>query len=344
MYKPVVAVTSGDAAGIGPEITLKAILSEEVQALSRMIAVGDPRILRKAAEASGVEASIRPVGRVSSADFRPGVVNVIKVDGPDLEGLQPGAPQAASGEASYRYIEAAVGLALSNQVDAIATAPISKEALRMAGHEFPGHTELLAHLTGAERYLMMLVAGSCRVALATIHHALSEVPRILTTERVENAVTLADSAGRMFGVERPRIGVAGLNPHAGEGGLFGDEEARIIAPAVQALQRLHIDVTGPYPPDTVFYRAFRKGEFDIVVAMYHDQGCIPFKLVGFETGVNVTIGLPIVRTSVDHGTAYDLAASKPGSADPRSMIEAVKMASTMALSRRAWAARGGSWR
>jgi 4-hydroxythreonine-4-phosphate dehydrogenase len=246
-----------------------------------------------------------------------------------LNSFQKGMPTAEGGRASAEYIRKAVELAVNKQVDAVVTAPISKEALKMAGMNWPGHTEMIAELTGTKDYAMMLAGGPLRVILVTIHTALRNVPDLVTKEKVLKTIRLAKKACSMLGIGHPRIAVAGLNPHAGEAGIFGDEETREIVPAIEAAAREGISATGPFPPDTVFHKAY-KGEVDIVVCMYHDQGLVPLKMIAFDKGVNVTIGLPIIRTSPDHGTAYDIAWSgSTGKADPSSMIEALKLASHM---------------
>ena len=253
-----------------------------------------------------------------------------------------GKPQAMAGKASVEYIKKAMELALKGEIHAIATAPISKEAINMAGYNYAGHTELLAHLTCTKDYAMMLIAGSLRVIHVTTHVPFSEVSKLIRKDRVYRTIKLAYDAMRRLGIQNPRIAVAGLNPHSGEGGLFGREEIDEIIPAVELARREGLNVTGPIPADTVFVRA-RGGEFDIVVAMYHDQGHIPIKLLGLEWdeskkrwtsvgGVNVTVGLPIIRTSVDHGTAYGKAGRKEGTANPQSLIEAIKMAAGFAKS------------
>ena len=334
LQAPIIAVTMGDAAGIGPEVTVKTLLSRDVWEVARPVAVGDCEVIRDVCRAANLDCGkIKPVDRVKDADFRFGILNLLDKRNIRLKDLVLGRPQAMAGKAAFEYVETAVKLALEKRVDGIATAPINKEALRTAGYPFPGHTEILAHLTGGKKYAMMFVVGNRRVILVTIHAPLKEVPRLITRARVHDVVTLADDAAQDLGVVKPRIAVAGLNPHAGESGLFGDEELTTIMPAIADAKARGICVEGPFPADSVFYRAFEKGEFDIVAAMYHDQGCIPIKLVGFESAVNVTVGLPIVRTSVDHGTAYDLVLARRGGANPQSLIEAVKMAARIAANR-----------
>jgi 4-hydroxythreonine-4-phosphate dehydrogenase len=235
-------------------------------------------------------------------------------------------PTSESGRAAASCIQKAVQLALNKQVDGIVTAPISKEALKMAGLKWPGHTEMLAALTGTKDYAMMLIGGPLRVILVTIHTALRNVPDLITRQKIVRTIRLAKRACEMLGIKRPRIAVAGLNPHAGETGIFGDEEIRKIIPAVREAVKGGIPVSGPHPPDTIFHRAY-SGDVDIIVCMYHDQGLIPLKMIAFEKGVNVTVGLPFIRTSPDHGTAYDIAWR--GIADPSSMIEAIKLAAKL---------------
>jgi 4-hydroxythreonine-4-phosphate dehydrogenase len=288
--KPRIGLTTGDPAGIGPEIVAKAAADP------RVLAVCDPVIY----------------GPPQSAHFEPGVLS------------------RAAGRAAYEAICAATRDALDGRVQAVATAPVNKEAFRLAGLPWAGHTDLLAHLTGAERVAMMFHSEVLRVVLATVHIALADVPRAVTGEMMAATIRLVARELPRFGVAQPRIAVAGLNPHAGEHGLFGREEIEAIAPAVGRCRADGITVSGPFPADTVFVRATR-GEFDVVVACYHDQGLIPVKLLAFGQAVNVTIGLPIIRTSVDHGTAFDIAGR--GVADPGSMVAAVLLAARLASQR-----------
>jgi 4-hydroxythreonine-4-phosphate dehydrogenase len=285
--KPLVAITAGDPAGIGPEIAAKAASDPHV------LEVCDPIIYAP----------------TDGASFAPGVLS------------------ADAGRAAYDIIVRAVNDAQRGVVNAIATAPVNKEAFRLAGLPWSGHTDLLAHLTGSPHVAMLFYSEALRVVLATVHIALAEVPRALTAALLESTIDLTARELPRFGIARPRIAVAGLNPHAGEHGLFGLEEDTAIRPAIEACRARGIDVSGPFPGDTVFVRA-RRGDFDVVVACYHDQGLIPVKLVAFGQAVNVTLGLPIVRTSVDHGTAFDIAGK--GVADPESMIAAVLLAAKLA--------------
>jgi 4-hydroxythreonine-4-phosphate dehydrogenase len=285
--KPRVAITTGDPAGIGPEVARKA--------------AADPRVL----------SACLPVvyGPPDSSSFASGVLS------------------GEAGRAAYDIIVRAVDDARRDVVQAIATAPVNKEAFRLAGLPWRGHTDLLAHLTGARHVAMMFHSEALRVVLATVHIALADVPRALTRESLEATIDLTARELPRFGIPRPRIAVAGLNPHAGEHGLFGKEEETAIRPAVEACRARGVEVGGPFPGDTVFVRA-RRGEFDVVVACYHDQGLIPVKLLAFREAVNVTLGLPIVRTSVDHGTAFDIAGMDI--ADPESMVSAVLLAAKLA--------------
>ncbi|MBF0565181.1 MAG: 4-hydroxythreonine-4-phosphate dehydrogenase PdxA [Nitrospirae bacterium] len=317
----IVVLSMGDPGGIGPEVVIKAL---NVLEGSRAIVVGDIAVLREAAPMAGMETQLREITSVSEALFERGVINVVNlgVAGPTVKCRAT----AEGGRASAAYIEKAAQLVMQGQDRALVTAPISKEALNLAGIGYPGHTEMLAHLTGTTDYAMMLVGGPLRVILVTTHTALKNVPGLITRNRVLSAIRLAARAARMLSIDAPKITVAGLNPHAGEAGLFGDEEIVSIATAVADAVAEGIGVTGPHPPDTIFTRAY-KSEVDVVVCMYHDQGLIPLKMIAFDRGVNLTIGLPIVRTSPDHGTAYDIAWQ--GVASPGSMVEAIRMAERM---------------
>ncbi len=310
--KPAVAITMGDPSGVGPEIILKALATPKVRRISRPVVIGDAGVLAFASKRLGL-----PLPR-----------NVINLSNLDTKKLVPARPAKAAALATIACIEEAVCMAEKGDVAAMVTAPINKDALKKAGFKHPGHTEFIARLTGAEDYRMMLAGPRLKVVLVTIHEPLKRVPEIITKEKVFKTIKIADRAfKKYFGIERPRIAVTGLNPHEGEGGLFGDEEKRFIRPAVISARRQRIVATGPLPADTVFYRAVQ-GEFDCVVSMYHDQGLGPLKLLHFEDGVNVTLGLPIIRTSVDHGTAYDIAWK--GVANPSSMIAAIETAVNMA--------------
>jgi 4-phospho-D-threonate 3-dehydrogenase / 4-phospho-D-erythronate 3-dehydrogenase len=290
---PPIGITVGDPAGIGPEIAARAAADPAVRSVCVPVIYG-------------------PTEAADLARFRPGQVT------------------AEAGRAAFDAIVRAVADAQAGRLDGIATAPVSKEAFARAGLPWKGHTDLLAHLTGAPRVAMMFHSDVLRVVLATVHIPLAQVPSALTGERLDEVIALTAAGLPRFGVARPRIGLAGLNPHAGEQGLFGDEEARVLAPAVARSRARGIDVSGPFPADTIFVRATR-GDFDVVVACYHDQGLIPVKLAAFGRAVNVTLGLPIVRTSVDHGTAFDIAGQ--GRADHSSLVQAIRLAARLAAGR-----------
>ena len=326
---PVLGITMGDAAGIGPEITMKVLASKDIYSICRPLVIGDAATLEKIQAVAKTSLSLHRIKSVKEAGFKFGTVDVIDLHNINLGELKMGGPAVMTGEACYQYIEKAVHLALNKEIGAMVTAPISKEALNMAGHHYPGHTDLIAEMTNSPDYGMMYVTPTLTVVLATIHVALSEVPHMITKKRVLTMIRLTDQTLRKMGVKNPRIAIAGLNPHAGEAGMFGREEIEEITPAVQDARKEGLNVTDPLPADTVFLRAHR-GQFDAVVSMYHDQGSIPIKLLGFEFGVNMTIGLPIIRTSVDHGTAYGHARRGQGDSDPRSLVEAIKLAAKLA--------------
>jgi 4-hydroxythreonine-4-phosphate dehydrogenase len=319
----VVAITMGDPAGVGPEIVAK-VLAKGPSA--RAVVVGDPVIMRRAVELLELPLEVNAVDSPHEARFEREAIDVVTAS--ELpEDLPFGELDERAGDAAYRYVRRAVELALADDVHAIATAPLNKEAMHRAGHEYPGHTELLAELCDVSDYAMMLVGEDLRVVHVSTHVSLQDAIRRVTPEREIVVIRLADGALRELGVERPRVAVAGLNPHAGEHGLFGTEDEERIAPAVRAAQEEGIDASGPWPADTVFMQA-RRGRFDVVVVQYHDQGHIPIKLLGFDTGVNVTVGLPFFRTSVDHGTAFDIAGT--GQADASSMEAALELAAELA--------------
>ncbi len=323
---PLLGITMGDPTGAGPEIIVKALLSDEVAGLCRTVVVGDAAVMRAASRIVQLPVEIRAVSQIDEALFRPRVINVVDLRNVDLETLVRGRVDPKGGEAAYACVERATKLALAGEIDAMVTAPLNKEALNRAGYDYSGHTEILARLCGADEVVMMLVAGNLRIAHVTTHVSLRKACDLVTEDRILRVLELSNEATRKMGVPQPRLVVAGLNPHAGEGGLFGSEEKEHILPAVETARRMGLDITGPLPPDTVFLRA-STGEFDAAIAMYHDQGHIPMKMVGFDRGVNVTLGLPITRTSVDHGTVFGKAGK--GTARPQSMIESIKLASVM---------------
>lgn len=321
----------GDPVGIGPEIICMALSRPEVYAVARPLVIGDARVLEKARLIVGAKPLVATVNFPGAASFNPGCMDVLNISHLDPGGLVWGAPTADTGRAMETYILAAVDMAMKEDIAAMVTCPINKTALKLGGSRFHGHTEMIAHHTKSPDYAMMMAGDRLRVVLVTIHTALRQVPSALSIDGIMSIIEITDqSLKERFGIDRPRIAVAGLNPHAGEAGMFGDEEARLIAPAVGFSKKNGIDVSGPWPPDTVFVSAVN-GHFDAVVCMYHDQGLIPFKLIHFADGVNTTLGLPIVRTSVDHGTAYDIAGK--GIADPGSLVAAIRMAASQAVFR-----------
>jgi 4-hydroxythreonine-4-phosphate dehydrogenase len=338
--KPIIAITMGDPAGIGPEIIVKALSKPSASRIARLcrpVVIGDRTLMEQTARRLKSSARFRSVTGPESAGR--GRTDIQVIDLKNVGPLRRMGPGAAGGRASVEAIRAAVRLAMDRRVAAIVTAPISKEALHAAGFPYPGHTELLAELSGAKEVAMLMVSPprskkdpGLRILLATTHLALRDLPRRLTRKRVQSAIRLAnDAAVGLFKIHRPRLAVAGLNPHAGEGGLLGREEGEIIRPAVESARRNGIPVTGPKPADSLIRQAY-DGQYDIVVAMYHDQALIPIKLLGFMRAVNITVGLPFIRTSPGHGTAYDIAGK--GIADPGSLIEAIRLAVNLSTKKR----------
>lgn len=327
MHKPVIAVTMGDPCGIGPEIIARSLADAPLRDYCLPLVIGDCAAMERALEVAGGGLRIVAVSDDSWPDLRdPGAIYVLQTGSLSDADMVYGNPTLATGRAVYSYITTAASLCISGRGAAMATAPISKNLLNRAGYHFPGHTELLAELTGAGEFVMMLAGDRLRVTLVTIHEALASVPSLLTVEKVLATIRITHQAVDRYFKPGPRIAVLALNPHSGEGGLFGNEEAEIIAPAIEIARSCGIDVHGPLSADTLFHFAAR-GDYDAVVCMYHDQGLIPLKLLHFEDGVNITLGLPIIRTSVDHGTAYGLAGK--GVASPASMTAAVRIAAQM---------------
>ncbi|HEX2770144.1 MAG TPA: 4-hydroxythreonine-4-phosphate dehydrogenase PdxA [Geobacteraceae bacterium] len=321
----------GDPTGIGPEIIVRALADPNIGDVCRPLVLGDAGAMERAIAVTGESLELRtgndfPHGEATGH----GVIHLLPLSTLSPAEMEYGKPGIAAGEAMYRYIAEAACLCVSGQAAAMATGPISKEALNRAGHHYPGHTELLAELTGAAEFVMMLAGERLKVTLVTIHEALRDVPQLLTYDKVLSTIRITHHDVNRYFRRDPRLAVLALNPHCGEGGLFGDEEERIIRPAVMAAQGKGINVAGPLSADTLFHFAVQ-GKYDAVVCMYHDQGLIPLKLIHFDDGVNITLGLPIIRTSVDHGTAYDLAGS--GRASSRSMTTAILMAASMAMTK-----------
>jgi 4-hydroxythreonine-4-phosphate dehydrogenase len=315
----------GDPVGIGPEIIISALADTAVYGQCCPLVIGDVDILRRAAGITGQSPLFHPVRDPAAGKYVSGTIDVLNPVGPFSGPVEWRRPTPETGRGMEAYITTAVDLAVFGQIAAMVTAPINKEALKMGGSRYTGHTELIAERVGCKRYAMMLAGDRLRVVLVTIHIPLARVPAALTREKVLTTLEItAESLISRFGIAAPAIAVAGLNPHAGEGGLFGDEETRIIAPAVEIAGKITgATIVGPLPPDTVFVAA-AAGRYDAVVCMYHDQGLIPLKLLHFEDGVNTTLGLPIIRTSVDHGTAYDIAGT--GRAGCASLKAAIRMA------------------
>jgi 4-hydroxythreonine-4-phosphate dehydrogenase len=330
MSKPVVLITMGDPAGAGPEITLKALSHPEIQEIARFIIVGDLKVLMKAKEIVKTPLNFVSIDDLDEFAGQSQQIGVIDLKNVEIDRLEYGKPSQMGGKASYEYIVTAVNLIMKGKAHALVTAPISKESLHLAGYNYPGHTELLADLAGVKTVKMMLIAKHLRVSHVTTHVSLRKaITELIKTENIYTTIKLTHEAlVRLFGIERPKIAVAGLNPHASESGLFGDEEEKEIAPAIRLAEKDGIDARGPYPPDSVFYRAYYQKEFDAVIAMYHDQGHIPVKMVGFMEGVNMTLGLPFIRTSPDHGTVWGKAGK--GTADETAMLEAIKLAAHLA--------------
>ena len=326
--RPRVGITIGDPSGIGPEVVLKAVSEAEVRDSCLPVIIGDAQLLAHNARTLDLQCGYDIVRR--DEDLPPQFNEPIIYHLNNIHGhIEPGIESGVAGKAAAGYIEAAVELCAAGEIDAIATAPINKRALFLGGYSFPGHTEFLAHLTGIDDYAMGFVAANLRIVLISTHVPLSEAIRLVRRDRFEKTIRLTDHELHRWGIERPRIAVAALNPHGAEGGLFGIEEASEILPAIEACKaRDGINVSGPYSADTVFLRASR-GEFDAVVACYHDQAMIPVKCLSFGEAVNVTLGLPFIRTSVDHGTAFDIAGK--GIAEHSSMVEAIKLAAELSL-------------
>lgn len=341
MRIPKLAITMGDAAGIGPEIIVRALSEEETYRKCHPVVTGDADVMQMAVEQLGSSLKINAIENVSEARFEYGVIDVIDLHCVDMTTFRQGVVQAQCGDGAFRYVKKAIELAMAGEVDGTVTAPLNKEALNLAGHHFDGHTEIYAHFTNTKKYAMLLADKFLRVI-----HVSTHVPLRVACDRVKKAriievTELISDACQQFGIPHPRIGIAGLNPHASDGGLFGDEEMKEIIPAVNELKGRGFDVTGPVPPDSLFAKA-RCGQFDGCVAMYHDQGHIPFKVCGFQwdektgkmqsaEGVNITLGLPIIRVSVDHGTAFDVAGK--GIASPSAMLLSIDYAAKMALSK-----------
>jgi len=338
LNRPVIAITMGDPSGIGPEILVKALNNPEIHALCKPIVIGDANILQKAMKFLSAPLKIihvdLPTLRLEKQKANPRIpipktgIPIINVSNLTENVTRQTSPTYDTGKAMQDYIITGVDLAIKNEIDALVTCPITKTGLKIAGSKFHGHTELIANQTGTCKFAMMLAGKRLKVVLVSIHIPISRVAQSLTIENIYQTISLTrHSLKKRFGIQSPKLAVAGLNPHAGEKSMFGPEEEQIIAPAVLLARKQGMNIDGPLPPDTIFYHAIN-GKYDAVICMYHDQGLIPFKLVHFKDGVNTTLGLPIIRTSVDHGTAYDIAWQ--GVADPTSLEEAIRMAALQA--------------
>jgi 4-hydroxythreonine-4-phosphate dehydrogenase len=340
--KPIIAITMGDPAGIGPEIIIKALSLEETYEKCRPLVTGDANIMQWAVDQMESDLKIHRIASVKEALFELGTIDVYDLACIDMETFQPGVLQNQCGHAAFISVTTAIQLAMENEVDATVTAPLNKEALHNAGHNFDGHTEIYAHYTHTKKYAMLLADEHLRVIHVSTHVPLRVACDRVKKDRIIEVTELIHDACKQFGIENPRIGIAGLNPHASDGGLFGWEEEKEITPAVEELLQRGFNVDGPVPPDSLFAKA-RCGKYDGCVAMYHDQGHIPFKVVGFQwdketgkmeaaKGVNITLGLPIIRVSVDHGTAFDVAGK--GIASPDAMLLSIDYATKMAINRK----------
>ena len=331
--KPIIGITMGDPASIGPEITLKALINHpDIYERCYPIVIGDACVMKAARKYVGMEnVEINAVEKVSDAKFTPGIIDVYDMKLVDIDKLELGKVSVMAGNAAFQYVKKVIELAMSGEVDGTVTNALNKEAMNKAGHHFDGHTEIYAHFTGAKKYCMMLAHHNMRVTHVSTHCSLREACNRCKKERVLDVIRMSNDACKALGIENPRVAVAGLNPHCGEGGLFGDEEIKEIAPAVEAAKAEGINCSGPIPPDSVFSK-LRGGMYDIVVCQYHDQGHIPLKVVGFVynqaeqkwdavEGINVSLGMPIVRVSVDHGTAFDQAGT--GMANELSLLNSI---------------------
>ncbi|NRF92388.1 4-hydroxythreonine-4-phosphate dehydrogenase PdxA [Paenibacillus frigoriresistens] len=330
MNRPIISITMGDGAGVGPEIIMKSLKDAQIYETCRPFVIGDAKILERADQFVQTGLRVRQITSVTEAQFEHGTVDCFDLNLLPAD-LPIGQVSKEAGHAAFMYLKQAIELANAGEIDAICTAPLNKEALHKGGHIYPGHTEILADLTGTQDFSMMLSAPKLKVIHVTTHVGILDAVRMINPERVYKVIRMAHETLQKAGYTAPKIAVCGINPHAGENGLFGyGEEDEKIVPGVKKAQDEGIQVVGPLPADTLFFRATR-GDFDIVVAMYHDQGHGPIKVLGLEAGVNITVGLPIIRTSVDHGTAFDIAGK--GIADEQSLKEALKQAIELAPKR-----------
>jgi len=339
--RPILGITMGDPAGIGPEVAAKTLATKEIFDISKPLIIGDANVMNQAVQIASVNLKVRSVSKVTDAKFEYGTIDVFDLKNVDMDQLEHGKISAMAGNAAYEAVKEVIELAMKKQVYGTVTGPIHKESINLAGHHFSGHTEIYAHFTKSSDYAMLLVSESLRVIHVSTHVSLRQACDLVKKDRILKVIQLLDNACKQFGIESPKIGVAGLNPHASDGGLFGWEEEKEIIPAIEAAKAMAFDVEGPLPADILFPKA-KGGCYDGCVAMYHDQGHIPFKFEGFIwdneqgkmktiKGVNITLGIPIVRVSVDHGTAFEIAGK--GIANPDSLILAIKYAAKMVANR-----------
>lgn len=327
--KLLIGVTMGDPCGIGPEIILKSLKSTTIRKSANYVIIGSDEVLERTAKILKIPVRYQTISHISEIEDSKQPLFLLSIGNVKSSLMKQRKPTMEGGDLSAQWVLRGINLAMTRHIDALVTAPICKEAIHLGGYGYPGHTEMLRIFSGVERVVMLMVGGKLRVAFVTTHVALKDVPHLLTMENIFETITISnDNLKKYFNLNKPRIAVCGLNPHAGEEGIFGDEERKVIIPAIEKARKKGIRCDGPVSADTVFYKVLNDA-YDLVVAMYHDQGAIPLKLHAFETGVNITLGIPFVRTSPDHGTAYDIAGK--GIANPYSMIEAIKMAAQMSL-------------
>ncbi len=326
---PLIGITMGDPAGIGPEIITLVLSNPDIYKYCNPVVLGDINILKKAFALLNKDLKPIKIESVKAARFKFGQPDILSLSNLDPNTLTTGMPTEQNGHAMLLYINKGVELAINKQIDGIATCPVTKTALKLAGSRFHGHTELIANATNTKNFNMMFVGQRLKIVLVTIHIPLAEVPNSITLENIFQTIKNSCSVLKTnFGINQPCLAVAGLNPHAGENSMFGNEEHCIIAPAIKRAKKAGFNVSGPIPPDTLFFNALKTNQYDCIVCMYHDQGLIPFKMLHFDDGINTTIGLPIIRTSCDHGTAYDIAWK--GIANPESLVQAIKSAAFQA--------------
>ncbi len=325
--KLLVGITMGDPCGIGPEIILKSLKSPSIRKIANYVIIGNKDVFEQTSRTLKIPLKYRVISHLSEIENSKQSISLLSIGNFKANLIKQKRATVDGGDLSVQCVIRGINLAMSGHIAALVTAPICKEAIHLGGYGYPGHTEMLKNFSGAERVVMLMAGGKLRVAFVTTHIALKDVPLSITVDDILETIIISDSnLKQYFGIKKPRIAVCGLNPHAGEEGIFGDEERKFIIPAIEKAKKKGIQCDGPVSADTIFYKAL-KGSYDVIVAIYHDQGAIPLKLHAFESGVNITLGIPFIRTSPDHGTAYDIAGK--GIANPRSMMEAIKMAVKM---------------